>query len=173
MQRIVTGTYRTHAEPMQIVTPRLGKPDVVQYQAPDSVHVPAHMCQLLDWFNASQGRVDGLVRAALAHVWLEAIHPFEDGNGRVGRALVELALAQELQTEVRLWSISHQMWLDRKAYYAQLQAATGQADLNLAPWVQWFVGCVERAAALSVEHMQGALAKARFWVDLRERCPDL
>ena len=87
--------------------------------------------------------------------------------------MVELALAQDLQTDVRLWSISHQMWLDRKAYYTQLETATGQAELNLTPWVQWFVGCVERAATLSVQHMQGALGKARFWADLRERCPGL
>jgi Fic family protein len=104
--------------------------------------VQAQMTRLIDWFNNNQNESDGLVRAALAHLWLEAIHPFEDGNGRVGRALVEMALAQDLKTDKRLWSLSQQMWLDRAGYYAQLQAATGQGNMDVTPWVQWFVGCV-------------------------------
>lgn len=170
---IRTGAYRDHAEPMQIVTPRLGKPDIVHYQAPDSADVPAHMTQLIDWFNSSLGKTDGLVRAALAHLWLEAIHPFEDGNGRVGRALVEMALAQDLKTDKRLWSLSQQMWLDRAGYYAQLQSATGQANLDVTPWVRWFVGCVHLAADATWEHMQTALRKTRFWAELREQHPSL
>jgi Fic family protein len=169
IQKIRTGAYRDHAEPMQIVTPRLGKPDIVHYQAPDSADVPAHMTQLIDWFNNKQGQTDGLVRAALAHLWLEAIHPFEDGNGRVGRALVEMALAQDLKTDKRLWSLSQQMWLDRTGYYAQLQAATGQANMDVTPWVQWFVGCVHKAADATWDHMQTALRKTRFWTELREQ----
>ena len=77
IQKIRTGGYRDHAEPMQIVTPRMGKPDIVHYQAPDSAEVHAQMTLLIDWFNSSLGKTDGLVRAALAHLWLEAIHPFE------------------------------------------------------------------------------------------------
>jgi len=173
IQKIRTGAYRDHAEPMQIVTPRLGKPDIVHYQAPNSADVPAHMTQLIDWFNSSQNQTDGLVRAALAHLWLEAIHPFEDGNGRVGRALVEMALAQDLKTDKRLWSLSHQMWLDRAGYYAQLQAATGQANMDVTPWVQWFVGCVHKAADATWDHMQTTLRKTRFWTELREQHPQL
>jgi Fic family protein len=173
IQKIRTGTYRDHAEPMQIVTPQLGKPDIVHYQAPDSADVQAQMTRLIDWFNNNQNESDGLVRAALAHLWLEAIHPFEDGNGRVGRALVEMALAQDLKTDKRLWSLSQQMWLDRAGYYAQLQAATGQAKMDVTPWVQWFVGCVHKAADATWEHMQTALRKTRFWTELREQHPQL
>ena len=173
IQKIRTGAYRDHAEPMQIVTPRLGKPDVVHYQAPDSANVPAHMAQLIDWFNTSLGQTDGLVRAAIAHLWFEAVHPFEDGNGRVGRALSEMALAQDLKTDQRLWSLSQQMWLDRTGYYAQLQAATGQASMDVTPWVQWFVGCVHKAADATWEHMQSAMRKTRFWAELREQHPEL
>ena len=173
IQKIRTGAYRDHAEPMQIVTPRLGKPDIVHYQAPDSADVPAHMTQLIDWFNSSHYKTDGLVRAALAHLWLEAIHPFEDGNGRVGRALVEMALAQDLKTDKRLWSLSQQMWLNRAGYYAQLQAATGQGNMDVTPWVQWFVGCVHKAFDATWEHMQTALRKTRFWAELREQHPQL
>jgi len=173
IQKIRTGAYRDHAEPMQIATPRLGKPDIVHYHAPASADVSAHMKQLIDWFNNNQGQTDGLVRAALAHLWLETIHPFEDGNGRVGRALVEMALAQDLKTDKRLWSLSQQMWLDRAGYYAQLQAATGQANMDVTPWVQWFVGCVHKAADATWDHMQTALRKTRFWAELREQHPQL
>lgn len=173
IQKIRTGAYRDHAEPMQIVTPRLGKPDIVHYQAPDSADVQAQMTRLVDWFNGSLHQTDGLVRAALAHLWFEAIHPFEDGNGRVGRALVEMALAQDLKTDKRLWSLSQQMWLDRSGYYAQLQAATGQASMDVTPWVQWFAGCVHKAADATWENMQAAMRKTRFWEALREQHPQL
>jgi Fic family protein len=173
IQKIRTGAYRDHAELMQIVTPRLGKPDIVHYQAPDSADVQAQMTRLIDWFNNNQNESDGLVRAALAHLWLEAIHPFEDGNGRVGRALVEMALAQDLKTDKRLWSLSQQMWLDRAGYYAQLQAATGKANIDVTPWVQWFVGCVQKAADATWDQMQTALRKTRFWTELREQHPQL
>ncbi len=173
IQKIRTGAYRDHAEPMQIVTLRLGKPDTVHYQAPDSVHVHAEMTRLIDWFNNSLGKTDGLVRAALAHLWLKAIHPYEDGNGRVGRALVEMALAQDLKTDKRLWSLSQQMWLDRVGYYAQLQAATGQASMDVTQWVQWFAGCIHKAADATWAHMQTAMQKTRFWAELRAQHPQL
>jgi len=173
IQKIRAGAYRDHAEPMQIVTPRLGKPDIIHYQAPDSIDVPAHMTPLIDWFNTSLSQTDGLVRAAVAHLWFEAVHPFEDGNGRVGRALVEMALAQDLKTDKRLWSLSQQMWLDRAGYYAQLQAATGHANMDVTPWVQWFVGCVHKAADATWDHMQTSLRKTRFWAQLREQLPEL
>jgi Fic family protein len=163
---IDAGQYRTHVEPMQIVTPRLGKPDVVHYQAPASNDVPAEMDALIQWFNASHQQMDGLVRAALLHLRFEAIHPFEDGNGRIGRALAELALAQDLQTSQRLVSLSTQLWKDRKGYYAQLQAATGQGNADVTPWVHWFVGCVERASLEALDQIQTALDKSRLWARL-------
>jgi len=173
IQKIRTGAYRDHAEPMQIVSPRLGKPDIVHYQAPDSADVPTHMGQLIDWFNTSLGQTDGLVRAAIAHLWFETIHPFEDGNGRVGRAMAELALAQDLQTDQRLWSLSQQMWLDRAVYYAQLQSATGRPTLDVTPWVRWLVGCLHKAADATWQQMQSAIHKAHFWAKLREHHPEL
>lgn len=171
--RIATGQYRTHAEPMQIVTARLGKPDVVHYEAPPSGDVPAHMQALLQWFNNSRGQMDGLVRAALLHLRFEAIHPFEDGNGRVGRAMAELALAQDMQTPQRLFSLSNQLWIDRKGYYAQLQAATGQSGTDVTAWVRWFVGCVERASLAALVQIQTALDKNRLWARLGASHPQL
>ena len=167
-QKILTGAYRTHSEPMQIVTPRMGKPDLVHYQAPASEDVKRHMDFFIQWFNSSLGRQDGLVRAALAHLWFETIHPFEDGNGRIGRALVEMALAQDLKTEQRLWSLSQQIWHERSAYYEQLQSATSSANMDVTPWVQWFVACIHKAADSNWGQMQSAMRKTRFWADLHE-----
>lgn len=166
-QKIRTGAYRIHTEPMQIVTPRMGKPDLVHYQAPPSDEVPRQMDAFIGWFNSSLRQQDGLVRAAIAHLWFETIHPFEDGNGRIGRALVEMALAQDLKTAQRLWSLSQQIWQQRSSYYDHLQAATGSANMDVTPWVQWFVTCIHQAADSSWEQMQSAMRKTRFWADLR------
>ena len=175
VERIVVGGWRKHADPMQIVTPRLGKPDIVHYRAPDSKDVAGHMKQLIDWFNDGQTRAqtDGIVRAAIAHLWFEVIHPFEDGNGRIGRAMAELALAQDLQTGKRLFSLSRPMWLDRAGYYRELQAATSGARLDVTPWVLWFAGCVETACAEAVAQVQGAAQKSGFWAELQQRHPQL
>ncbi|MES2531197.1 MAG: DUF4172 domain-containing protein [Pseudomonadota bacterium] len=173
--RIVVGGWRTHVDPMQIVTPRLGRPDEVHYEAPASADVPAQMARLIDWFNddAVRGRLDGIVRAAIAHLWLEAVHPFEDGNGRIGRALSDLAMAQDLRSGERLFSLSRQIWLDRVGYYRELQAATGQSVLDVTPWVRWFAGCVEKACLATVAQVHGAARKNGFWVELLSRHPEL
>ena len=173
LQAIVTGGWRTHAEPMQIVTPRLGKPDVLHYQAPASADVPAHMAAWLQWFNGSLGQIDGVARAALAHLWFEAIHPFEDGNGRIGRAVVELALAQDLQSPQRLMSVSTQLLAARADYYAHLQAATGRPELDVTPWVGWFATRVQRAGEAAATHIQSAADKTAFWSQLNATHPDL
>ena len=173
MQKIRSGAYRNHEEPMQIVTPQIGKPDIVHYQAPDSSDVVQEMNTFIQWFNSSQQKQDGLVRAAVAHLWFETIHPFEDGNGRIGRALVEMALAQDLKTDQRLWSLSHQIWQQRTGYYDQLQAATGNSSMDVTTWVQWFVACIHKAADSSWEQMQAAMCKTRFWVELRQQHPSL
>jgi Fic family protein len=84
-----------------------------------------------------------------------------------------MALAQDLKTDQRLWSLSQQMWLDRAGYYAQLEQATGRADLNVTPWVLWFVGCVHKAADATWQHMQAATQKTRFWTELRVKHPQI
>jgi len=175
LTRIAAGAWRTHAEPMQIITPRIGKPDVVHYQAPPSADVAAHMRLLLEWFNVvsvAHG-IDGLVRAAVAHLWFEAVHPFEDGNGRIGRALAELALAQDMRSNQRLFSLSAQLAQDRAGYYAQLQAATGQAKPDITPWVQWFTGRIQAAFDAATGQMQTALARNRYWGHVNGQHPDL
>lgn len=173
--RIATGAWRTHGEPMQIVTPRLGIPDVVHYEAPPSADVPVQMRALLEWFNTHSRvpEIDGLVRAAVAHLWFEAVHPFEDGNGRIGRAMAELALAQDMRSDRRLFSLSAQLAHDRAGYYAQLQAATGQPSLDITPWVRWFVGRVQAAFDAATGQMQKALAHGRYWAQVNAQHPGL
>jgi Fic family protein len=179
LQRITTGAYRCHVEPMQIVTPQLGRNDIVHYEAPPSSSIAQQMQGLIDWFNttspsaanAANQSSDGLVRAALVHVWFEAIHPYEDGNGRIGRALAERAIAQDLGSAKRLWSLSKQILLQRKVYYEQLQAMTGQANLDATPWILWFVGCVMKAAQDCADQMLAASQKTRYWQEVRERFP--
>ncbi|MBT2335263.1 Fic family protein [Variovorax paradoxus] len=173
--RIVTGAYRAHEDPMQIVTPRVGKPDTVHYEAPPSRDVPAQMKALLEWFEEGRKhpKTDGLVRSAIAHLWFETIHPFEDGNGRIGRALSDLALAQDLCSSQRLFSMSQQLWLDRAGYYNQLQAASAQGDMDVTSWVRWFIGCVEKACLSTLAQIQAAGAKAGFWAGLDAAHPQL
>ena len=185
--KIAAGTYRTHAEPMQIVTLRLGQNDVVHYQAPESKDVRRQMSALLTWLN--DGRIagklavtDGLIRAAIAHLWFEVIHPFEDGNGRIGRALAERCMAQDMQSELRLFSLSQQFMLDRSGYYAQLQRATNfslkfdeaqPVEMDITAWIHWFLGCVEKACLESLAQMAKANAKNRFNYRLQADHPDL
>jgi Fic family protein len=181
--KIEVGRYRTHAEPMQIVTQRLGQNDTVHYQAPESKDVPGHMNALLTWLNhretdnplqGSPPAQDGLIRAAIAHLWFELIHPFEDGNGRIGRALLERCLAEDMQSPLRLFSLSQQLMLDRSGYYAQLQAAAhGSPKLDVTPWVQWFLGCVEKACLESLRHIAQASAKNKFTAHLQADHPAL
>lgn len=170
---ILVGAYRTQAEPMQIVTPQIGKEDVVHYVAPACKDVPLHMQQHISWFNHSQGQIDGLVRAAVAHLWLEAIHPFEDGNGRIGRALSDLALAQDAHSSQRLFSLSQQLLEQRSEYYDQLQAATGKGSLSVTPWVQWFAQRVQAACEHCMQQMHAALSKTRYWAQVNAAHPAL
>ena len=181
--RIDVGNYRSHTEPMQIVTQRLGENDVIHYQTPESKDVPRQMKALLAWLN--DGRIngkravtDGLIRAAIAHLWFETIHPFEDGNGRIGRALIERCLAEDMQSELRLFSLSQQFMLDRAGYYAQLQRASkrdaaAQAEMDITAWIHWFLGCVEKACLESLAQLGQATAKNKFNYRLQSSHPDL
>jgi Fic family protein len=175
VSRIVTGGWRTHGEAMQIVTARLGKPDVVHHEAPPSAKVPAEMRALLEWFNVHSRvpQIDGLVRAAVSHLWFEAIHPFEDGNGRIGRAVAELALAQEMRSAQRLFSLSSELARERAAYYSQLQAATSRAYLDITAWVQWFLDRIAAAFDDSTNRMRKTLSHHRYWAHVGTRHPAL
>jgi Fic family protein len=182
LQRITVGSYRSYTEPMQIVTPNLKGNDIVHFQAPPSGDVARQMTEMLAWFEQSKTTkwpTDGLVRAAITHLWFETIHPYEDGNGRIGRALAELALFQDWKVVFksakvqRTFSLSQQLWLDRKGYYAQLQAATGQQTQDVTNWVAWFIECVTLAIVDAIKHVQTATAKNQFWQTISQTHPSL
>ncbi len=163
LDKIRPGKLRTASEAMQIVSGPLHNPRV-HYVAPPALRVPAEVRRFLDWFNGESRALDGLLRAGIAHLWFEIIHPFEDGNGRLGRAIVDLALAQDLRALPRVYSLAAEMAATRSRYYDQLQLASRDgADINR--WLQWFCGTFSQACARSRLVVMSALAKARFWAD--------
>ena len=118
----------------------------------------------LDWFQSSRDSpVDGLLRAGTAHLWFETLHPFEDGNGRVGRAIIDLALAQDAKLDQRLYSVSRRLAEHRNDYYAELAAAS-RGGLDITRWLTWFVEQFEEACRASEAVIDLSLAKARFWL---------
>ena len=167
IHRIAVGKYRDSAKPMQIVSGPVGR-ETVHYEAPRSAAVPKQMRLFLEWFERSKPQtgtdreMDGIVRAALAHLWFEAIHPFEDGNGRVGRAIVDMALAQDAATPRRLYSMAGQLMQEREAYYLHLgKAQSGKLDVT--SWVVWFVTQFRLACIASQNVISSAIEKNRFW----------
>jgi len=164
LRRIATGRYRAHSDPMQIVSGPMGK-ETVDYVAPPSAAVNAEMHAFLDWFNRSRTTSeDGLLRAGVAHVWFESIHPFEDGNGRVGRAVVDLALAQDARRATRLHGVSTELRRRQTEYYDALnKAQRGTGDVT--EWLEWFLRVYADACHSTAALIEECLARARFWSD--------
>lgn len=160
IQRIEVGKFRTFQEPMQIISGAIGK-EIVHYRAPDSAQVPIEMARFLAWFN-QPCQADGIVRAAIAHLWFETIHPFEDGNGRVGRAIMDMAIAQDARQQERLYSMSRQLQENRSAYYDALNHAQ-KGELDITRWLIWFVTQFSAACLKSGLLIDKALEKARYW----------
>ena len=167
LRQIRVGAYRNHTEPMQIVSGSVGR-EKVHYEAPASAAVPAQMAAFLAWANDENSERNAMVKAALAHLWFETIHPFEDGNGRVGRAIVDLLLARESGAASRLIRISQRLLEKRDDYYAELAGAQ-HGPLDVTPWVRWFVTQVRVACEQASLTADLSLAKARFWSEHRER----
>lgn len=177
LQPVQTGRYRTHTEPMQIVSGAVGK-ETVHYEAPPSAAVSAEMGRFLDWFNRSgkptdEEHIDGIVRAGLAHWWFESIHPFEDGNGRVGRAIVDMALAQDAKLPYRLHGLSAEMRRQQPRYYealnqAQRADANSDGDGNATAWLLWFVETFRASCQSAGALIDEALERARFWAEHKD-----
>jgi Fic family protein len=158
--KIAAGRLRQGAEPMQIVSGRIDKPKV-HFVAPPAARLPSEMKKFLGWFNDNRD-LDGLARAGIAHLWFEIIHPFEDGNGRVGRAIVDLALAQDLKFHPRVVSLATELAVRRADYYAQLREASLEGA-DITRWLIWFCNRFGKACERSAALMESSLAKARFW----------
>ncbi|MGE4480828.1 Fic family protein [Acidocella sp.] len=161
INRITVGAWRTdESGPMQVVSGPLGR-ERVHYQAPAAAKLPAEMDAFLAWFNAP-GEIDPVLGAALAHLWFVTIHPFDDGNGRIARAIADMALARSERTGQRFYSMSAQIRVERNAYYQVLEA-TQKGDLDITPWITWFLGCLDRAFTAAEIVLEAVLRKARFW----------
>jgi len=171
LRRIEVGRFRSHSEPMQIVSGPIGH-ETVHYEAPPSAAVRAEMRSFIDWFNSTRqitagGRADGLVRAGLAHLWFETIHPFEDGNGRIGRAALDMALAQDARLGHRLHGLSQEFRDRQSEYYDRLNSAQrGTGDAT--SWLLWLVEAFEASCARGAALIDESVTRARFWNEHRE-----
>lgn len=151
------------ASPMRIVSGPTGR-QRVHYEAPPLRGLEGELERFLDWFNAPPTSLDGVLRAGLAHAWFELIHPFEDGNGRVGRALLDRALAQdENRSTSRLYSMSARLMAVRSEYYKALQVLS-RGNLDATEWLLWFLEQVAAACGDSASTVERVLEKARFWM---------
>jgi Fic family protein len=166
LRRIVTGRWRDDSTgPMQVVSGPLGR-EKVHFEAPAAALVPDEMKAFLKWFNAPADG-DAVMKAALAHLWFVTIHPFADGNGRIARAITDMALARSEGSSQRFYSMSAQIRLERNAYYDILQrtqsGAPNAAAMDITPWMDWFLACLRRAIDGAQTTLRGVLVKARFW----------
>jgi len=160
MSRITVGAWRTaEAGPMQVVSGPIGR-ERVHYEAPASERLDTDMSRFLDWFETATP--DPVLKAGIAHLWFVTIHPFDDGNGRIARAIADLALARAEGTAQRFYSMSAQIRTERKAYYDMLERAQ-KGDIDITPWLLWFIGCLDRAFDGAEIILASVMRKARFW----------
>jgi Fic family protein len=145
---------------MQVVSGPIDRRKV-HFEAPPAARVPAEVARFLSWFNA-KAALDGLIRSAYAHLWFVTIHPYADGNGRIGRAIADMALAQDEASSSRFVSMSRQIRRDKGRYYDILEQ-TQLGDLDVTPWLQWFLACYARAAEHALVILSEVLRAARFW----------
>jgi Fic family protein len=163
MTKIRVGKWRDDSQgPMQVVSGPIGKTRV-HYQAPDADRLTPEMKAFLEWFEKKQP-LDPVLKAGVAHLWFVTIHPFDDGNGRIARAIADLALARSENSPQRFYSMSAQISAERNAYYDILEK-TQKADLDITPWLEWFLGCLDRAIQGAETILASVLRKTRFWED--------
>jgi Fic family protein len=162
MRKIVVGAWRDDAHgPMQVVSGPVGK-EKVHYEAPSAPLLEKEMSAFLAWANDSTDKTDAVLRAALAHLWFVTIHPFDDGNGRIARAIADWALARSENSPQRFYSMSAQIRQERNDYYDILER-TQKGTLDVTPWIEWFLGCLGRAFDGTEITLAAVLRKARFW----------
>jgi Fic family protein len=161
MRRITAGAWRPlEAGPMQVVSGPMGR-ERVHFEAPSADRLEHEMVVFLDWFGASNG-IDPVLKAGVAHFWFVTIHPFEDGNGRMGRAIADLALARAEGTADRFYSMSAQIEAERKQYYLHLEQSQ-RGGVDITSWLEWFLSCLGRAVAGAETELASVLRKAKIW----------
>jgi Fic family protein len=168
MSKINVGAWRDESTgPMQVVSGPLGR-EHVHYQAPSATRLHQEMTAFLKWVAGESPALDPVLKAALAHLWFVTVHPFDDGNGRIARAIADMALAQSEKSPQRFYSMSAQIRLERNAYYQVLEF-TQKGDLDISAWLHWFLDCLERAIAGAEDTLAAVMHKARFWESVKEQ----
>jgi len=161
MHKITTGTWREDSTgPMEVVSGAVGK-EHVHFQAPPADRLDREMQAFLQWFN-SPADIDPVLKAGLAHFWFVTIHPFDDGNGRIARAIADMALTRSENSPQRFYSMSAQIRQERDAYYDMLEQ-TQKGPLDITPWMGWFLDCLGRAIDSAQTALGSILTKARLW----------
>ena len=158
MHRIDTGCYRDGE--MQVVSGPMGK-EKVHYRAPSPKLIKQEMDKFLDWFNR-ETKIDNVLKAAIAHFWFIIIHPFDDGNGRIARAISDMLLARSEDSPQRFYSLSNQILTEKKVYYEILQKVQHSSG-DITKWLNWFLNCLYRALISTEETLKKVLKKADFW----------
>jgi Fic family protein len=160
MYKITVADWRKDTTgPMQVVSGVKGKENI-HFQAPDSESLEEEMARFIDWFNNSN--IDLVIKASIAHLWFVTIHPFEDGNGRIARALTDILLARSDKSNQRFYSMSAQIRIERKQYYEILEK-TQKGDLDITDWIVWFLNCLINALISTDSILTRVLFKAEFW----------
>lgn len=161
IHKIITGNWRDDANgPMQVVSGPIGR-EKVHYEAPAAPRLKAEMARFVAWANKKDA-TDPVLRSALAHLWFVTIHPFDDGNGRIARAIADWALARSEESGQRFYSMSSQIRVERKVYYDLLET-TQKSDLDITDWMEWFLDCLGRAIAGTESTLAAVFRKTRFW----------
>lgn len=167
MHRITVGDWRTpDAEPMRVVSGPTGK-EKVHFEAPDAGRLEKEMQAFLEWFDNGH-EIDPVLKAGIAHLWFVTIHPFADGNGRIARAIGDMALARADATQDRFYSLSSQIEAERKDYYDQLEKQQ-RSTLDITEWLKWFLDCLGRAISSSETTLGNVLFKAQLWDTINQR----
>lgn len=161
MRKITVGVWRTAASgAMQVVSGPLGN-EKVHYEAPHAERLESEMTAFLEWFETKHV-MDPIMKAAIAHFWFVTIHPFEDGNGRIGRAITDLLLARADGMSDRFYSMSSQIEAARKEYYLQLERSQ-RGTLDITSWLEWFIKCMLRALAGTEQNLSVVFRKSKIW----------
>ena len=161
IHKIAIGSWRrVDTEPMQVVSGRIGR-ERVHFKAPTADSLDDEMRKFLGWFE-KENNIDPILKTAIAHLWFVTIHPFEDGNGRIARAISDMSLARSDGMSQRFYSLSSQIELERKDYYNQLERQQ-RGSLDITGWLEWFLGCFERAISNAKIALENVLFKAQLW----------
>lgn len=166
MYPITVGAYRTGGEPMQIVSGAMGK-EKVHYEAPPSDVVPDMMTDFLRWINSDNTVIDPVLKAAVAHLWFVAIHPFDDGNGRLTRTITDMQLAKADGFPLRFYSMSAEILREKKAYYEILEHTTSNST-DITEWLEWFLNTMKSSILRAKETVKRVVCKSSFWQRHRE-----